>query len=161
MARATLVLWEMRPPLWVRNMEVPLYTLSVVICDCWTQWGHIFGPPCCFMLTRKASTMRSSARSLNPAMVHGVTKAVDKRPRYLRCLFLEVILYWLRYVGNGSVSVVQSWEVSASQRFEVSCPLYRGCPLFRGSVIRGFTVMHFESALCCFKDWATTSLLTS
>ena len=30
----------------------------------------------------------------------GVTKAVDKRPHYLRCPFSEVILYWLRYVGD-------------------------------------------------------------
>ena len=34
----------------------------------------------------------------------GVTKAVDKRPHYLRCPFWEVILYWLRYVG-GLISV--------------------------------------------------------
>ena len=30
----------------------------------------------------------------------GVTKAVDKRPHYLRCPFSEVILYRLRYVGD-------------------------------------------------------------
>ena len=29
-----------------------------------------------------------------------VTKAVDKRPHYLRCPFSEVILYWLRYVDQ-------------------------------------------------------------
>ena len=32
------------------------------------------------------------------------------------CLFLEVILHWLRYVWGLSVSVVRSWEVSASVR---------------------------------------------
>ena len=50
------------------------------------------------------------------------------------------------------MSVVRSWEVSASRRFvmfygkinrrQVSRPLYGGCPLLGGSVIRGFTVYH-------------------
>ena len=47
----------------------------------------------------------------------GVTKVVDKRPHYLRCPFLEVILYWL-----GTLETDQ-------------CPLFgvERCPLLGGS----------------------------
>ena len=52
---------------------------------------------------KKASTMRSSAiivLDFFESSDGGVTKAVDKRPHYLRCPLSEVILYWLRYVGD-------------------------------------------------------------
>ena len=55
------------------------------------------------------------------------------------------------------MSVVQSREVSTSQRFQMYylygkinrenriCPLYGGCPLFGGSAIRGFTLIDDET----------------
>ena len=130
MARATLTSWEWindaRPPLRVWNTEVSVigiqYTsVGVIICDGWTRWGLIFRPLRCFTLTRKASTMCSSATIVLSLWIQ--QQWHNKSGRQASALsslsVLEVILYWLRYVGGWSVSVVWSWEVSASQRFEM------------------------------------------
>ena len=65
--------------------------------------------------------MRSNATvcSVFESSNGGVTKAVDKRPDYLRCPFSVVILYWLRYVELGTDQ----------------CPLFgvERCPLLGGS----------------------------
>ena len=74
---------------------------------------------------RNISSAKYNAQSLNPMMVaHNLTKAVDKRLHYVQnyCVvslsIYGVILHWLRYVWGSSVSVVQSWKVSASRRLE-------------------------------------------
>ena len=141
-----------RYPLWAFG----ILPVGVVICDGWTRWGRLFRPLHCFTLIRKRSTMRDNATIVLGLWIQQRWRNESGRLASALSPFSEVILYWLRYVGDWSVSVVRSWEVSASRRFEmfygkinqgqVSRPLYRGCPLFGGYVIRGFTVLRWSAA---------------
>ena len=86
--------------------EVAFSDLSVALC--WQE-----------RLARWVTWLIYSARSLNPAMEAFRKRSTSIRIMwvYLHCLFSEVILYWLWY---WTVSVVWSWEVSASGRLKIS-----------------------------------------
>ena len=74
-------------------------------------------------------------------------KAVDKRPHYVGLTLLFVFEGNFVLAKVRRVSVVRSWEVSASRKFEmyqfyakinqgqVSRPLYRGCPFSEGPLL--------------------------
>ena len=125
MARATLISWEWcETPLQVWNTEVSvigiwytfgrrgnLWSLNTVKSHFQTSLLLCADIAQCAVVLLYCSVFESSNS--------GVTKTVDKRPHYIHCLFSEVILYWPRYIVDWSVSVVRSWEVSASWRFEM------------------------------------------
>ena len=137
------------PPLRVQNVAVTLQAFSilpvgVVICDrlgCWMWWGPVFGPVHCFMLTRKANTISSSANIVLGLRIQQQWHYESSQQasalcgrNFAVCFRRWFCIAWLRYLRD--------WSVSASRRFEMY--------LFYGKLNRGASELSAVQRLSTF-----------